>query len=132
MNFDDIDRRNFLKLAGFSLAAAACQRPLAEKAVPYLTAPEEIVPGRSYYLASTCHGCPARCGILVKCRDGRPIKIEGNPDHPLSRGGVCAVGQAMVLGLYDSLRLGAPLLHGKSSDWSRVDAFIAQKLANAK
>ena len=131
----ETDRRDFLKLAGFSLAAlgaAACRRPVAEKAIPYLTAPEEIVPGRAYYLASTCHGCPARCGILVKCRDGRPIKIEGNPDHPLSRGGLCAVGQAMVLGLYDSLRLGAPVLEGKVSDWKPVDSFIGQKLATAQ
>src|SRR5512135_2003978 len=82
---NEVDRRDFLKLAGFSLAAvtaASCQRPGVEKAIPYLTAPEEIVPGRPYYVASTCHGCAARCGILVKCRDGRPIKIEGNPDHP--------------------------------------------------
>ncbi len=130
-----VDRRDFLKMAGFSLAAVtvtACQRPLVDKAIPYLTAPEEIVPGRAYYVASTCHGCPARCGILVKCRDGRPIKIEGNPDHPISRGGVCAVGQAMVLGLYDSLRLGGPMLNGKSSSWTSVDAFVAQKLAAAK
>jgi Fe-S-cluster-containing dehydrogenase component len=132
---DDVDRRDFLKLAGFSLAAVAvtgCQRPLVDKAIPYLTAPEEIVPGRAYYIASTCHGCPARCGILVKCRDGRPIKIEGNPDHPLSRGGLCAVGQSMVLGLYDSLRVGDPVLNGKSTDWTSVDAFVTQKLAGAK
>ncbi|HSP13581.1 MAG TPA: 4Fe-4S dicluster domain-containing protein [Thermoanaerobaculia bacterium] len=132
---DDVDRRDFLKLAGFSLAAVtvtACQRPIVEKAIPYLTAPEEIVPGRSYSIASTCHGCPARCGILVKCRDGRPIKIEGNPGHPLSRGGICAVGQAMVLGLYDSLRVGGPVLNGKSTDWTSVDSFVAGKLAGAK
>ncbi len=132
---EEVDRRDFLKLAGFSLAAVgltACQRPLADKVIPYLTAPEEIVPGRAYYVASTCHGCAARCGILVKCRDGRPIKIEGNPDHPLSRGGVCAAGQAMVLGLYDSMRLGAPLLNGKASEWKSTDAFIAGKLAGAK
>jgi molybdopterin-containing oxidoreductase family iron-sulfur binding subunit len=132
---NDVDRRDFLKLAGFSLAAVgvtACQRPIVDKAIPYLTAPEEIIPGRAYSMASTCHGCAARCGILVKCRDGRPIKIEGNPDHPLSRGGVCAVGQAMVLGLYDSLRLGGPVLQGKRSDWKAADAFIEQKLAAAK
>ena len=132
---NDVDRRDFLKLAGFSLAAVgvtACSRPVVDKAIPYLTAPEEIVPGRAYYMASTCHGCPARCGILVKCRDGRPIKIEGNPDHPLSRGGVCAVGQAMVLGLYDSHRLGGPLLLGKQATWNAVDALVAQKLADAK
>ncbi len=132
---NEVDRRDFLKLAGFSVAAvavSACQRPIANKAIPYLTAPDEIVPGRAYSVASTCHGCAARCGILVKCRDGRPIKIEGNPDHPLSRGGVCAVGQAMVLGLYDSQRLGAPLLHAKVSDWRSIDTFVAQKLAGAK
>ncbi len=132
---NEVDRRDFLKLAGFSVAAVAataCQRSSVEKAIPYLTAPEEIVPGRAYYVASTCHGCPARCGILVKCRDGRPIKIEGNPDHPLSRGGLCAIGQATVLGLYDSLRLSGPMLGGKPSDWQQVDALIAQKLSSAR
>lgn len=131
----ELGRRDFLKLAGFSLAAVAatsCQRPLPEKAIPYLTAPEEIVPGRSYYLASTCHGCPAACGILVKCRDGRPIKIEGNPDHPLSRGGLCATGQAMVLGVYDSMRLHGPMLHGKDAQWAEVDSFVEAKLGAAK
>ncbi|MGZ5433399.1 MAG: twin-arginine translocation signal domain-containing protein, partial [Thermoanaerobaculia bacterium] len=84
----DADRRDFLKMAGFSLAAVAagCGRSPVTEAVPYVNAPEEIVPGRAYWMASTCHGCPARCGVLVKCRDGRPIKIEGNPEHPLSRG----------------------------------------------
>jgi len=131
----ETDRRDFLKLAGFSLAAlgaTGCQRPIAEQAIPYLTAPEEIVPGRAYFVASTCHGCSARCGILVKCSDGRPIKIEGNPDHPLSRGGVCAVGQAMVLGLYDSLRLTGPILQAAASDWAKADAFIEQKLSVAR
>ena len=95
----ELDRRDFLKAAGFSLAAATlarCSRSPLSEAIPYVTAPEEIVPGRSYWMATTCHGCPARCGMLVKCRDGRPIKAEGNPEHPLSRGGLCAVGQATV------------------------------------
>jgi Fe-S-cluster-containing dehydrogenase component len=128
------NRRDFLKAAGFSLAAvtAACHRPPVGKAIPYLTAPEQIVPGRAYSLASTCHGCPSRCGILVKCRDGRPIKIEGNPEHPLSRGGVCAVGQATLLGLYDSHRLTGPLVGGAASEWSDADRVIAEKLATAR
>jgi molybdopterin-containing oxidoreductase family iron-sulfur binding subunit len=132
---NEVGRRDFLKLTGFSLAAvaaSACSRPIVDKAIPYLTAPEEIVPGRAYWMASTCHGCPARCGVLVKCRDGRPIKIEGNSEHPLSRGGVCAVGQAMVLGLYDSQRLAGPQLGGKASDWKSVDALIVQKLDGAR
>ena len=131
---EDLNRRDFLKAAGFTLAgvAAACNRAPVDQAVPYLIAPEEIVPGRAYWMASTCHGCPARCGILVKCRDGRPIKIEGNPDHPLSRGGLCAVGQATVLGLYDSQRLGGPRLNGAATSWAQADAAVAAKLATAK
>ena len=75
-------RRDFLKVAGFSLAAAAatgCSRAPVEKAIPLLVQPEEFVPGRSLYYASTCAGCDAGCGLLVKVRDGRPIKLEGNP-----------------------------------------------------
>ncbi|HET7707202.1 MAG TPA: hypothetical protein VFM36_14030, partial [Thermoanaerobaculia bacterium] len=148
------NRRDFLKAAGFTLAglSAACQRPPVGRAIPYLTAPEEIVPGRAYWMASTCHGCAARCGVLVKCRDGRPIKIEGNPEHPLSRGGLCATGQASVLELYDSHRLNGPMISGAAGDparetyedpraglpaapspsWAEVDALVAQKLASSK
>jgi molybdopterin-containing oxidoreductase family iron-sulfur binding subunit len=131
----ELDRRDFLKAAGFSVAAVAatsCSRSPVTEAIPYLTAPEEIVPGRAYFMASTCQGCPARCGVLVKCRDGRPIKVEGNPEHPLSRGGLCAVGQATVLELYDTLRLGGPLLRGLATDWAAVDRVVGQKLAAAK
>ncbi len=70
--------------------------------------PEGIVPGRPVLYATTCGGCEAGCGVLVTTRDGRPLKIEGNPDHPLSGGATCAVGQASILGLYDSLRLAYP------------------------
>jgi Fe-S-cluster-containing dehydrogenase component len=132
---NELDRRDFLKAAGFSLAvvaASGCSRSPVADAIPYVHAPEEIVPGRTYWMASTCHGCPARCGMLVKCRDGRPIKVEGNPEHPLSRGGLCAVGQATVLELYDTLRLAGPRLQGDASEWASVDAFVRGKLATAK
>src|ERR1700674_6094656 len=105
-------RRDFLKLAGFAFAGTAlagCQRAPVQYAVPYLVPPEEIIPGRSYAYASTCSGCSAGCGLLVKNRDGRPIKLEGNPEHPLSRGGLCAAGQAFLLGVYDRHRLRQPL-----------------------
>lgn len=121
------DRRSFLKLAGFTFASvvvAGCERPKIEKAIPYLIKPEEITPGKAYWYASTCGGCTAGCGILVKNRDGRPIKIEGNPEHPLSKGGLCVVGQATVLGLYDSLRLKNPVSGGVESSWDAVDAAI--------
>ena len=121
-------RRDFLKLAGFAFAGTAlagCQRAPVQYAVPYLVAPEEITPGRSYDYASTCGGCSAGCGLLVKNRDGRPIKLEGNPEHPLSRGGLCAAGQASLLGLYDQQRLQHPLQGGQPAEWAEVDQAIA-------
>ncbi len=124
-------RRSFLKASGFSIATAilsACAKGPVEKAVPLLNRAEQSLPGKAFWYASTCHGCNAACGILVKNRDGRPIKIEGNPDHPLSQGGVCAVGQAMVLGLYDEKRLQAPLLQGKPVSWKEIDDFVSEKL----
>jgi molybdopterin-containing oxidoreductase family iron-sulfur binding subunit len=124
-------RREFLKLAGFAFAGAAlsgCRRAPVQYAVPYLRPPEEIVPGRSYDYASTCGGCSAGCGLLVKERDGRPIKLEGNPEHPLSRGGLCAAGQASLLGLYDQQRLQKPLQGGQPAEWSPVDQSIKMQL----
>jgi molybdopterin-containing oxidoreductase family iron-sulfur binding subunit len=126
-----LDRRGFLQAAGFALAGVAatgCQRAPVEKAIPYLVKPVEVTPGRAYHYASTCGACPAGCGLLVKNRDGRPIKLEGDPEHPLSRGGLCAAGQASILGLYDSRRLGAPLIAGREASWEEVDADVTASL----
>lgn len=126
-----IGRRGFLKAAGFGLAgvvASGCQRGPVKEALPFLNQPEEITPGRATWYASTCGGCTAACGVLVKNRDGRPIKLEGHPDHPLSRGGLCAVGQASVLGLYDHLRYRAPLKAGQAATWTDVDGDIGAAL----
>jgi molybdopterin-containing oxidoreductase family iron-sulfur binding subunit len=125
------NRREFLKLAGFGFAGttlAGCGRAPVQYALPYLAPPEEILPGRSYLYASTCGGCSAGCGLLVKNRDGRPIKLEGNPDHPLSRGGLCAAGQASLLGLYDQKRLFSPMQEGKPAEWDQVDRAIVLQL----
>jgi len=127
----EVRRRDFLKAAGFAFAGgvlAGCAPAPVEKAIPYLIQPEEVIPGRAYYYASTCGACSAGCGLLVKNRDGRPIKLEGNPDHPVSRGGLCALGQANVLELYDSLRLKQPLRQGQPSSWEEVDRAIATAL----
>ena len=96
--------------------------------MPYLERPEGSLPGVANWYASTCAGCPARCGALVKCLDGRPIKMEGNPDHPLSQGGLCARGQATILDLYDSRRLGGPMVAGSETDWDEADANIVSQL----
>jgi len=126
-----LDRRDFLKSAGFAIGAAfaaGCHRAPVDEAVPFLSQPEAVVPGKAVWYASACSACPAGCGTLVKTRDGRPIKLEGNPDHPLSRGGLCALGQASLLGLYDSLRLEAPLDDGDTTDWAGADREICAAL----
>jgi Fe-S-cluster-containing dehydrogenase component len=124
-------RRDFLKLMGFSIGAAAlagCTRIPERQAVPLISQPEGLVPGVEAFYATTCGGCPSGCGLLVKNRDGRPIKIEGNPRSPLSGGAACAVGQATVLSLYDDQRLKGPLLHGHPASWPAVDAYVKSRL----
>jgi len=130
-----IDRRSFLKLAGFSFAGAVvagCQQGNVEKAIPFLIQPEEITPGLAYWYATTCAGCNAGCGVMAKSMDGRPIKLEGNPYHPLSRGGLCAVGQASLLGLYDSHRQKNPVINGTEGTWDQLDAEIMKELERIK
>ncbi|MHC4958024.1 MAG: TAT-variant-translocated molybdopterin oxidoreductase [Planctomycetota bacterium] len=122
------DRRSFLKLAGFTFFTG-CSRGIETKAIPLLIPVEEVTPGRATWYASLCNGCSAGCGVLVKNRDGRPIKLEGNAEHPASGGGLCAAGQAQVLGVYDAERLRAPLADGEEATWEAVDTAITEKLS---
>lgn len=129
-----VSRRTFLEALGYSAAALAlsgCRAP-QQKIVPYLKQPVEFTPGVASWFASVCGGCSASCGVLVKVRDGRPIKLEGNPDHPLSSGGLCALAHGMVFGLYDPERLRQPLIASQPVSWSKVDHEIMQKLAAIK
>lgn len=126
-----ISRRRFLEAAGFTFSWAAlhgCSRAPTEVALPFTDHPEGVIPGRMRSYASTCAGCSAGCGLLAGVRDGRPIKMEGMPEHPLSRGGLCAIGQALPLGLYDSHRLRHPLYRGERAEWEEVDRAIMQAL----
>ncbi|HEX8349668.1 MAG TPA: TAT-variant-translocated molybdopterin oxidoreductase [Hymenobacter sp.] len=100
-------RRDFLKLMGFGVAAAtlaSCETPV-RKAIPYLNKPEEIDPGISNFYASTYFTGADYNAVLVKAREGRPIKLEGNPESPINNGGLSARAQAAVLSLYDGGRL---------------------------
>ncbi|HXE96834.1 MAG TPA: molybdopterin-dependent oxidoreductase [Dongiaceae bacterium] len=105
-------RRSFLQLSGMTAASAllaGCQSK-NEKLIPYLIPPDEgITPGRATYYASSCSFCPAGCGILVRVSEGRAKKIEGNPDHPVNRGRLCARGQAILQELYHPDRVQQPL-----------------------
>ncbi len=121
-----MDRAAFLKLTGFSFAAAALAGcgSAAEKALPYLVQPDDTLPGVANYYASVCGGCSAGCGTLAKDRDARPIKLEGNPRHPLNRGALCAMGQASLLGVYDTRRLKGPQVRGKDATWAELDEAV--------
>jgi Fe-S-cluster-containing dehydrogenase component/anaerobic selenocysteine-containing dehydrogenase len=133
----DVDgsRRDFLTRLGFTVAASAlasCTRGPVQKAIPFLNKPEEITPGVASWYATTCAGCSAACPLLVKTRDGRPIKIEGNSESPQFGGGTCATGQATVLSLYDPDRLTAPMWQGETTTWPQVDEEIAERLEAAR
>ena len=125
-------RRDFLKFFGFSLGSAAvlssCEKPV-QKAIPYLIRPEEITPGKSSYYASTFFDGNEYASILVKNRDGRPIKIEGNPGSPVSRGGTSARIQASVLNLYDDARYRHPRHKKEEVSWEEADKRIREKLS---
>ena len=132
------NRRDFLKFLGFSVTAAslaACETPV-NKAIPYVVKPEEITLGVANWYASTFHDGYDYASIIVKTREGRPIKIEGNELSKVTMGGTSARVQASILSLYDSSRLTGPVT--KSGDswnpatWSNIDKEIAGKLATVK
>jgi molybdopterin-containing oxidoreductase family iron-sulfur binding subunit len=122
------NRRDFLKFLGFSVTAAslaACETPV-NKAIPYLVKPEEITLGVANWYASTYYDGRDYAPILVKTREGRPIKIKGNNIY--TAGGPNARVHASVLSLYDSSRLTGPTINGSPSNWSTVDKEIGNKL----
>jgi MoCo/4Fe-4S cofactor protein with predicted Tat translocation signal len=124
--FDDpVGRRQFLRLMGASLALAGvtgCTRQPEEKIVPYVKAPEDIVPGRPQFFATAVLDGGYAKGVLVESHMGRPTKIEGNPEHPASLGATDHIGQAEILSLYDPDRSQTLTYRNEIRTW---DAFIA-------
>ncbi len=134
-----VPRRDFLKLVGIGVAgaaAASCMPSPPEKLVPYLNAPTDVLLGVPNWYATSCRECPTGCGILVKAREGRAIKIEGNPAHPINHGGVCQRGHAALQGLYDPDRIKSPMVKDggvwKVMTWDAAIAMAGQKLGAAK
>ncbi len=125
-------RRDFLKFLGFSTAAAtlaaSCEMPV-RKVIPYAIKPEEIVPGVPNYYASTFVDGGDFCPIVVKTRDGRPIKIEGNELSTIMGGGTSARVQAAVLNLYDKTRQRFPASGDKEVTFDALDRQIKEALA---
>jgi anaerobic selenocysteine-containing dehydrogenase/Fe-S-cluster-containing dehydrogenase component len=127
---DGFTRRSFIKLAATASAAATipgCQ-PAARKLIPYVVPDENVIPGVATFYASTCDECPAGCGIIAKVREGRVIKLEGNPASPINQGAICARGQAGLQGLYNPDRLRAPMLRGADGKLTKIswDDALAQ------
>jgi anaerobic selenocysteine-containing dehydrogenase/Fe-S-cluster-containing dehydrogenase component len=139
----DLKRRNFLKLVGVggaTVALSGCSPGSPgspEKLIPYLIPEEEIVPGQATWYATGCRECPAGCGMLVKTIDGRAIKTEGNPEHPVNQGRLCARGQASVQGLYNPDRTRQPLK--KQTDgslqpisWKEAEGLLVAQISEVK
>jgi molybdopterin-containing oxidoreductase family iron-sulfur binding subunit len=131
----ELDRRDFLKLVGVgagAAAAAGCSDPV-EKLIPYVIQPDVITPGIPVYYASTCRECSAGCGLHVKTREGRPVKLEGNPEHPVNKGSLCARGQAGIGRTYHPDRFPGPMLRGSDGklapiSWKDATELLASKL----
>jgi MoCo/4Fe-4S cofactor protein with predicted Tat translocation signal len=123
-------RRDFLKMMGFSVAAvslAACETPI-RKAIPYINKPVDVEPGIPNYYASSYVNGGDYCSIVVKTREGRPIKIDGNSLSKVSMGGTSAQVEASVMSLYDMYRLQGPRKEAAAKSWEDIDAEIISAL----
>ena len=134
-----VKRREFLKVLGSTGAAATavgCFQEPVEKLIPYVVSPDHTVPGVSTNYASVCRECSAACGIIAEVRDGRAIKLEGNPDHPVNHGALCARGQAALQGLYNPDRYRGPMIRRDNrlapATWDEALALVRQRIAEAR
>ena len=133
----DLKRRDFLKAVGAAGAAATvgCTDKLGRHLLPYVHPPEDVVYGLAQWYATTCRECPAGCGMLAKNRDGRVVKLEGNPLHPIGGGKLCARGQAALQRLYHPDRYAGPVarLDGKNHEtsWDDAEALLADRIKQA-
>lgn len=124
-----MNRREFLQLLGLASSAAVTTSCLEnyhwlgmkpKKIVsPALTPEESVVPGQAVHYTSTCSECPAHCGLLVKVMNNNPVKLEGNPQHPVNRGKLCLRGQAALTRLYHPDRLKAPRARSGNT-WNEI------------
>jgi anaerobic selenocysteine-containing dehydrogenase len=130
---DGIKRRDFLKVLGVTGAGAGlvgCSTDKVNKLIPYVVPPEEITPGVATWYATACGECSAGCGVWVKTMEGRAVKLEGNPNHPVSGGALCARGHSALQGLYDPDRLTQPMRRSGDGfepiSWADAEALLAR------
>src|SRR5690242_12182370 len=121
-----MDRRRFLTVLGATGGAAATASACdihpepTEHLVPYTVPPENQVPGIATYYATTCRECAAGCGLHAKVREGRVVKLEGNPESPINQGRLCSRGQAALQGLYNPDRITDPMARGPGGEWQKL------------
>ncbi len=134
---DGIKRRDFLKVLGVSGAGATltgCSTEKVERLLPYVVAPDDITPGVSTWYTTVCDGCSAQCGMWVRTREGRAIKVEGNPNHPVSEGGLCAKGHATLQHLYHPDRFSGPMIREggelQQVTWEAAESLLAARLGS--
>jgi molybdopterin-containing oxidoreductase family iron-sulfur binding subunit len=128
---EGVSRRNFLQLAAASLGLAgltACTRQPIEKIVPYVRQPEELIPGRPLQFATAMPLAGAVEPVLAESHEGRPTKLEGNPEHPSGARGTSAICQASVLGLYDPDRSQTVTHLGRISTWNALNLALGERL----
>lgn len=127
---DGSSRRDFLKMMGFGISAAtlaACEAPI-RKAIPYVIKPVDVDPSIPNYYASTYMDGGDYCSVVVKTREGRPIKLKGNERSTVTLGGTNAQVEASVLSLYDKQRYQTPMANGAPTTWEELDSAIKGEL----
>ena len=130
-----MNRRDFFKIVTASGAAAAsggCQQA-TETILPLVVPNDQIVPGVASWYATVCRECPAGCGVIARNREGRVVKLEGNPDHPVNEGALCLRGQAALQGLYHPDRLSGPSVReaggpAKPILWDAAEKLVAERI----
>ncbi len=127
-------RRGFLGAAVGTLGAglaAGCSKRLPRYLIPHVIPPDDAVPGLARHYRTICRECPASCGVTAGVREGRVVKLEGNPEHPLSQGALCPRGQATIEGLYSPDWLGAPHAATGQIGWDAAESALAAGLKRA-
>ena len=139
MTENDFNRRDFLKVLGWggtAVALSGCGNTSIqdgeEIVTSYVTPPSYAIPSISNYFNSTCAQCDAGCNIEGRVREGRVLKLEGNPNSPINRGKMCGLGQAGVQAHYNPDRVRTPLLKGQEITWDKALGLIGEKLNGVK